>query len=103
MQQHPGTKGAIAEMSTPTRRLAFSCGSAAVSARHMVTFIRPVSTGWTDSTLLLKSASKKINILRTRNRITERSTSGDSILKLILNESAWLRNSQGFKAFINAE
>jgi hypothetical protein len=31
MQQHAGTKGAIAETSTPNRRLAFSCVSAAVS------------------------------------------------------------------------
>ena len=32
MQQHAAAKAAIAERSTPNRRLAFSCGSAATRA-----------------------------------------------------------------------
>jgi hypothetical protein len=34
MQQHAGTKGAIAKTSTLNCRLAFCCGSAAVRERH---------------------------------------------------------------------
>ena len=36
MQRHAGTKGAIAETSTPNCRLVFSCGSAAVSGATRV-------------------------------------------------------------------
>jgi hypothetical protein len=44
-QQHAGTKGAIAETSTPNRRLAFSCGICSNSTTKQ-TLSRVASVAW---------------------------------------------------------